>query len=142
MRDTNKQVTLRFIEAMGSNDPEAARACFADDGVAVTKGFSHFAGTRGADTVAEAIESFKALFPTGLRLDIKSVMADGDRVVVEAEGNAVTAEDKPYTNHYCFVATLRDGKILQFNEYLCSALAEQVLWPMVERMGALQLEEG
>lgn len=142
MSEINKDVTLRFIEAMGSNQPEAARACFADDGVAVTKGYSHFAGTRSADTVAETIESFKALFPTGLRLDIKSVMADGDRVVVEAVGNAVTGDGNDYRNDYCFVATLRDGKIVQFNEYLCSALAERQLWPLVERLGALQIAEG
>jgi len=138
MSEENKQVALRFIEAMSTNDPAGAAATLAPDGAAVTKGFSKFAGTRKAELVIAAIESFKTLFPEGLRLSVNTVLAEGDRVVVEAEGHGVTAEGKPYENQYCFVVTLRDGRIVQFNEYLCSALAEEVLWPLVERMGALQ----
>ena len=138
MSEQNKQVALRFIEAMSSNDPEGAAATLAPDGVAVTKGYSRFAGTRKAELVINAIESFKTLFPTGLGLTIDTVLADGDRVVIEAVGHAVTGDGKPYENQYCFVMTLRDGKITRINEYLCSALAEAVLWPLVERLGALQ----
>ena len=138
MSELNKEVTLRFIEAVGSNDPATAAACFAEDGVAVSKGFSKAAGTRSAKLVVEAIETFKSLMPTGLRLAIKTVVAEGDRVVVEAEGNAITADGTPYCNQYCFVTTLRDGRITQFNEYFCGVLAERALWPQVEKMGALQ----
>lgn len=141
MSDTNKDVALRFIEAMGSNDAATAATCFAPDGVAVSKGFSKASGTRAARLVVEAIETFKELMPTGLRLAVKTVVAEGDKVVVEAEGNAITADGTPYCNQYCFVVTLRDGKITQFNEYFCTVLAERALWPQVEKMGALQLED-
>ena len=70
MTDRNREVTLKFIEAMGSNDAQGAAECLAPDGMAVTKGFSKASGTRKAGTVVEAIESFKALMPTGLRLEI------------------------------------------------------------------------
>ena len=138
MSEQNKQVALRFIQAMSTNDARAAAETLAPDGVAVTKGYSKFAGTRSADLVIAAIESFSSLFPDGLGLTVNTVLADGDRVVVEAEGHAVTGDGKPYANQYCFVVTLRDGKIVQFNEYLCSALAEAQLWPLVEKLGALQ----
>ena len=138
MSEANKDVALRFIRAMSENDPETAAACMAEDGRAVTKGFGKFAGTRPAPLVIGAIESFKTLFPEGLGLQVQTVLADGDRVVIEAEGNAVTADGNPYCNQYCFVMTLRDEKIVQINEYLCSALAERQLWPLVERLGALQ----
>lgn len=141
MTDLNKDVALRFIKAMGSNDPETAGACMAPDGVSVSKGFSKASGTRGAKLVVEAIGAFKALMPTGLRLDVKRVIGEGDTVMVEAEGNAITADGTPYANQYCFVVTLRDGKITEFTEYFCTLLAETVLWPQVERMGALKLEE-
>ena len=140
MTDRNREVTLKFIEAMGSNDAQGAAECLAPDGMAVTKGFSKASGTRKAGTVVEAIESFKALMPTGLRLEVLTVTAEDDRVVVEAVGNAVTGEGKPYCNEYCFVATLEDGRIKQFNEYLCTKLAEDVLWPLVEKMGALKAD--
>ena len=54
---------------------------------------------------------------------------EGDRVAVEFEGNAVTCEGKPYCNQYCMVFTLRDGKIKQVNEYFCTKLADDVLYP-------------
>jgi len=138
MSEANKAVALRFIKAMSENDPGEAAACMASDGRAVTKGYSRFAGTRPAELVIGAIESFKMLFPTGLGLEVQTVLADGDRVVIEAEGNATTADGDPYRNQYCFVITVRDGKVHQINEYLCSALAERVLWPLVERTGTLR----
>lgn len=132
MSEQNKQVALRFMQAMGSNDPETAAACLSPDAKAIAKGFGKFAGVRPAQTMVGMIDAFKRMIPTGLRFDIKSVTAEGDRVVVEAEGNAVTSQGKPYCNQYCFIFTLADGKIVQMNEYFCHVLANEVLWPLVE----------
>lgn len=140
MSEANKQVALRFIHAMGHNDPVTAAETLADNGCAVTKGYSKFSGTRPKDMVVGAIASFSQLFPDGLGLEIKRVLADGDAVVIEAVGNAVTGDGNAYGNDYCFVITLADGKITQINEYLCTALAERQLWPLVERLGALKID--
>ena len=83
------------------------------------------------------IELLKTMIPTGLRFKICDVTAEGDRVAVEAEGNAVTAEGTPYCNQYCFVFTVRDGKIVHVNEYFCSKLADEVLWPIAEKAGGM-----
>lgn len=134
MNEQNKQVALKFMEAMGTNDPETAATCLAPDAVAIAKGFHKFAGERRADVMIGMIDAFKKMIPDGLRFTIKDVTAEGDRVAVEAEGNAVTSSGKPYCNQYCMVFTLRDGKIKQVNEYFCSKLAEDVLWPELEAM--------
>src|SRR4029077_21159058 len=105
-------------------------------------GFGKFAGVRRYDTIVGTIDAFKQLVPTGLRPDIKSVIAEGDRVVVEFEGNAMTCEDKPYNNQYCMVFTLADGKIKQVNEYFCTILADEVLWPLVENMMGVEKMRG
>lgn len=140
MSDRNKDVAVKFIEALSAHDPEGAAATLAPDGKVVTKGHSMFAGERPADLVVETIGSFKELFPEGLGLEITSVTGEGDRVVIEAEGLSVTDEGKPYTNQYCFVVTVQDGRIKQINEYLCSAYVEKVLSPMADRLGALKIE--
>lgn len=134
MSEQNKEVVLRFIQAMGTNDPATAATCLAPDAFTLAKGFSKFAGVRKYDTIVGMIGAFSELMPTGLRLTVQSMTAEGDRVVAEAEGDAVTAEGKPYRNQYCFVFTLSDGKIRQVNEYFCGLLAEEVLWPLVEAM--------
>jgi len=137
MSEANKALALRFVETMGSNDAEGVRACLAPDAMATTKGFGKFSGSRDAETVVSAIEAFKELMPTGLRLTVQSVIGEGERVVIEAKGDAVTGDGKAYRNDYCFVMTFRDGKITQLNEYLCSRHADEVLWPLAEKMGFL-----
>jgi len=131
MSEHNQQIVLRFIEAMGRSDADAAAPCLAPDAFTMAKGFSKFAGVRRYATIVGTIDAFKKLLPTGLRPAVQTVTAAGDRVVVEFEGNALTSEGKPYCNQYCMVFTLREGKIRQINEYFCTKLADEVLWPIV-----------
>jgi uncharacterized protein len=131
MSEQNKQIVLKFIQAMGSSDADTAAGYLAPDAVAVSKGFSKFAGTHGYAAVVGMIKAFPQVLPTGLRPIIREVTAEGQRVVVEYEGNAVTSQGKPYCNQYCMVFTLSDGKIRQINEYMCTKLADEVLYPAV-----------
>jgi ketosteroid isomerase-like protein len=134
MSEQNKQVVLKFIEAMGASNGAEAAPCLDPEAFTLAKSFGKFAGIRRYETILGTIDAFKKLVPTGLRPTIHSVTAEGDRVAVEWEGNALTCEGKPYNNQYCMVFTLRDGKIIQVNEYFCTILAEEVLWPLVEQM--------
>jgi ketosteroid isomerase-like protein len=132
MAENDKQVVLTFLEAMSASDPETAARCLAPDACTLAKGFGKFAGVRRHEQIIGTIGAFKTLLPTGLRLSVKSVTAEGDRVVVESEGNAMTSAGEPYCNQYCMVFWLRDGKITRVNEYFCTKLADEVLWPLVE----------
>ena len=131
MIEDNKQIARRFIEALGTNDAATVAQYFAADGKAVTKGHSHFSGTRDAAEVIRTLASFLAVLPKGLQLTVTNAIGEGDRVVVEAEGNTRTADGAPYHNQYCFVLTFNDGKVAHFSEYFCTLHAEQVLWPAV-----------
>ena len=51
-------------------------------------------------------------------------IADGDIVVVEAEGDNVTKAGVRYDNDYCLVFRLEDGKIKEIREYCDLALCE------------------
>ena len=68
--------------------------------------------------------AFKNIIPTGLRPNFLAVIADGDRVVVEFEGDAVLANGESYCNQYCMVFTLAGGLIKAVNEYYCTILAD------------------
>ena len=57
-------------------------------------------------------------------------------MAVEAEGNAVTGQGKPYCNQYCFVFTLENGKIKLVNEYFCNVLADGTILPLLAQKGA------
>ena len=131
MNEKNKQVVLTFIKAMGEGDAETAAPCLTPDAYTLAKGYGHFAGVREHDTILATISAFKALMPEGLTAEILSVTAEGDRVVVEFEGKARTVQGKDYNNQYCMVFSMEDGRIKQVNEYFCTILADEVLWPLV-----------
>ncbi len=134
MLETNKQLVLKFIDAMGRCDGITAAECLALDAFTLAKGFGKFAGIRRYETIVGTIDAFQKLIPDGLNPDIKNVVAEGNQVVVEFEGNATTCDGKPYHNQYCMVFTVADGKIKQVNEYFCTIHAEEILWPLVEQM--------
>jgi ketosteroid isomerase-like protein len=130
----NKDVVLRFIDAMGRGDTEAAKPCLDPEAKTVAKGYGKFAGVRTYETIVGTIGAFTVLLPGGLNPKIVQVTAEGDRVVAEFEGDAVTSTGVPYKNQYCMVFTLRNGRILSVNEYFCTIHADDVLWPLVEQM--------
>ena len=121
------------------SDGAAAIPCLDPEAFTLAKGFGKFAGVRRYETIVGTIDAFKKLLPTGLRPTIVSVTAEGDRVVVEFEGDAVTCDGQPYCNQYCMVFTTREGRIKQVNEYFCTKLVDEVLYPAV---AALERQEG
>ena len=137
MSERNKQVAVQFVEAMGQNDAERFAETLAPDAVAIAMGTTNFAGKRNRDMMIGGIEAFKQILPKGLQFTVKGAIADGDKVAVEAQGNGTTSDDKAYHNNYVFVVTLRDGLIVNVNEYFCTKLADAVLWPLVAGSGGL-----
>jgi ketosteroid isomerase-like protein len=135
MSEHNRQAAINFIQAMGRGDAAALAETLAPDAKATTKGFGKLSGTRERDLVVGTVESFKDLWPGGLRPLFKSVVAEGDHVAVEFEGNATLANGKPYANQYVLMFTFKDGKITQINEYLCTVLADEVMLPLLVEQG-------
>jgi uncharacterized protein len=63
----------------------------------------------------------------GRRTVAHRFIADGDYVVVEAQGEMMTKAGVRYDNEYCLVYRLERGKIVEIREYCDSALCEAVL---------------
>jgi ketosteroid isomerase-like protein len=132
MSEQNKRVVMSFIEAMGKSDPDTAAKCLAPDATTLAKGFGKFAGIRHYDRIIGTIAVFKQLVPSGLSPIVHTITAEENRVVVEFEGDATLANGAAYCNQYCMVFTLLDGRIKHVNEYFCTKLADEVLYPVVE----------
>jgi ketosteroid isomerase-like protein len=52
-----------------------------------------------------------------LRFELLSTIEAGDQVVLEVESHASLPDGDTYNNLYCFLITVRDGKILHVREY-------------------------
>jgi ketosteroid isomerase-like protein len=56
-----------------------------------------------------------------------SIVAAGDRVVVQARAHAMTKRGEPYDQTYCFIFRVADGRLAEVVEYCDTALVERVL---------------
>jgi ketosteroid isomerase-like protein len=135
MSEANKQVALDFLQAMSDGDAEAMGRCTTPDAETFTKGFGQVSGWRNRETMLATAAAFRQIVPTGFRPTIHKVVAEGDTVVLEFEGNAELSNGKPYCNQYVFIFTFRDGKIRQLNEYFCTVLADSTILPLLAAQG-------
>ena len=135
MSEANKQVALDFLQAMSDGDAEGMARCTTPDAETFTKGFGQVSGWRNRETMLATTAAFRDVVPTGFRPKIVKVVAEGDTVVVEFEGNAVLSNGEPYCNQYVFVFTFADGKVRQLNEYFCTVLADRAILPLLAQKG-------
>lgn len=129
--EANKQVALDFIEAMSAGDAAGQARCLTEDAVTNTKGFAGVSGQRDRETMLATVEAFREIVPTGFRPKFHKVVAEGDTVVVEWEGDAVLSNGEPYCNQYVFIFTFAGGKIRQLDEYFCTVLADRTILPLL-----------
>ena len=131
MSEQNKATVIKFIEAFSDGDAETAKTCLAPDAVTYAKGFGKLSGPRSFDLILATTATFKDIIPTGLRPKFSRVIAEGDTVMAEFEGNATLANGVAYCNQYCMVFTLDQGLIRQVNEYYCTILADDCILPLL-----------
>ena len=141
MSEANKAVALEFLRAMSEGDAEAQGRCLTPDAETLTKGFGKVSGRRDAATMLATVDAFRKIVPTGFRPKVHRVVAEGDNVVVEWEGHAVLSNGAPYCNQYVFIFAFENGKIRQLNEYFCTVLADNTIYPLLAEMGN-ELAEG
>ncbi|MFI6518256.1 nuclear transport factor 2 family protein [Spirillospora sp. NPDC050679] len=67
---------------------------------------------------------------TDYRIRAELIIADGDRVVVQARATATTTRGEPYPQTYCFIFRVADGRITEAVEHCDTALVERVLQPL------------
>ncbi len=55
----------------------------------------------------------------------RRLIAEGDHVVVEAQGHNTTPDGRQYHNNYCWVCRIADGKIRELREYMDTQLVTE-----------------
>jgi len=124
----NKQLVEDTWNAVSAGNIDTFLGNLADDVTWTFFGSHRFAGTiRGKSAlVSELFEPLGAVLEGGIKVHIDSLTAEGDRVVMEARGEARARSGVPYNNNYCIVITVKDGRIQHVREYLDSELVTAV----------------
>lgn len=128
----NRQIVERIFAATADGDGRLFVEAMSDDCVWRARGAGSWSGNyRGKEAILG-----KLLGPLGRRIEggrtrtiATRILDAGDVVVVEAEGRNRTVDGADYCNQYCFVISLRGGKMVEIVEYLDTELVERVLGP-------------
>ena len=125
--EENKKFALAFIEAISRGDAQAIQDAYAEDGSSWTLGSMPISGRFSKAEIAHAASSVLEVFPEGLAFQVHSLTAEGDRVAIEAESEGIHVSGKKYNNLYHFLMRVRDGKIVEWKEYMDTMHANDVL---------------
>lgn len=85
------------------------------------------AGTKTKKEIGEILMSLIPGTKDGLAITPHGMVAEGDKVAVEAESLGVLGNGRTYNNFYHFLITIRDGKIASVKEYLDTMHTADVL---------------
>jgi ketosteroid isomerase-like protein len=81
-----------------------------------------------ASVLGDLLRPVSSQFQSPFRAVTSTIVASGDRVVVEMKGSGnVTKGGARYDNAYCWVCRMKDGKIVDVVEYCDTELATRVL---------------
>lgn len=123
----NKQAAQAFFDILNRGDVPALIAAYAEDGRCVTMGNTLISGTYSRDQIAAAAGGIYQVFPQGIRFAIKAMTAEGERVAIEAESEGAHVSGQVYTNQYHFLMRFRDGKVVEFKEYMDTERVTDIL---------------
>jgi len=125
--EVNKRVARDFVAAINRGDVSAVVDMYAEDGVCWTPGSMPISGTYDRGQIGSFTKHILRAFPEGLNLTIKRLTAEEDRVAIEAESHARHVSGKQYDNQYHILMRLRDGKIVEWREYMDTMHANAVI---------------
>jgi uncharacterized protein len=127
----NKKLMQEIFARLANRDGALFYESLADDATwTVTGQYSWSRSFKGKEAIArDLIGHLRTRLTERTRTVAHRFIADGDFVVIEANGDNITKEGARYDNEYCLVYRLESGKIKEIREYCDSALVESVLGP-------------
>jgi ketosteroid isomerase-like protein len=129
----NKILLQDIFDQMAQGNTGAMSDAMAEDFRWVFPGNWSWTGSWGPKPVAVngLLRPLMAQFAGDYRSEADFILAEGDRVVVQARGYATTKRGEPYHQTYCFIFRVADGRLTEVVEHCDTALVERVLDPPV-----------
>jgi ketosteroid isomerase-like protein len=118
--EQNVAIARRFYERFNANDLDGVMATFSEDARFRVPGKSDelsSAGWYDKTKIRRLFEFMTSRLRDGLRMEVLSVLADGDKVALEVESRGELDSGRVYNNEYVVLMTIRDGKISEVREY-------------------------
>lgn len=120
----NKQVIQNMFAELAKGNPHGFLDAIAENVRFTIIGTSKYSGTcnNKQELITQVLEPLTSQLEGGITLTPHNFIAEGDYVVMQAQGKATTKTGKPYNNTYCHVFRLANGKVQEVTEYLDTEL--------------------
>lgn len=119
--EENKRLARQFIDHFTNNDIAGALDQMSDDAtwwIAGKPDQLPAAGLYSKEEIARLLRNMVSQLPNGLKMTVKSLVAEQDKVSMEAESYGELRNGRVYNQQYHFLLTVREGKITGVKEYL------------------------
>lgn len=80
--------------------------------------------------MTEVIRPFNARLSVGIRPEVRSITAEGERVVILFDARGTARDGRPYVNSYAWFFEMRGGRVIRANAFF-DAIAFNDLWSRV-----------
>ena len=118
--EANKALAREFFARFSAGDIAGAVALLADDVAWWSAGKPELmpvTGMRNKERMTRIFNGMVEQLKNGLKMSVKGIVAEGDKVAVEVESFGELRNGRVYNNEYHFLLTVRDGKIAAVKEY-------------------------
>ncbi|MDP4916349.1 MAG: nuclear transport factor 2 family protein, partial [Haliea sp.] len=105
----NKARVRQFLSDLSAGNVNAVVAAYAKNGSVETMGATLISGTTDFTDLQQAISSIIQVFPQGLRFTIHGMVAEGEKVAVEASSEGEHSSGQTYSNDYHFLFEFDKG---------------------------------
>jgi len=126
--DTNKQIVEKFFQDFTAGRMEAVLGAMNEEATWWVAGHFPLSGKKTKKEFQALLAGIGDALPGGIKITPVSMIAEGDKVAVEATSAAENVKNgKSYRNQYHFLIELKNGKIHAVREYLDTMHANDVL---------------
>jgi ketosteroid isomerase-like protein len=126
----NKAIARNFLEVFSTGNVESILNCL-DDGATywISGSIDGMSGTYNKERLGALLAGVTTVYKKGaLEVTPTSMIAEGNRVAVEAESFAELNNDRVYKGTYHYLFEITDGKISRVKEYLDTKHAYDIFY--------------
>lgn len=129
-KDDPKAVVAKFFETFSSGNVGAILDALDDQAVWWVSGrLEGMSGSYDKASFGPLLQGAKAAYRgAGLTITPIAMIAEGNKVAVEAEGFAELLDGRSFTPQYHFLITVRGDKLLEVKEYMDTHHAKEIFF--------------
>lgn len=123
----NKARARQFLHDLSIGNVEALLDAYSRDGCLETMGTTLISGITDYAGLPAAISGVFDVFPSGINFTIRGMIAEGEKVAVEASSKGEHVSGQTYSNDYHFLFEFDKGKLVKLTEYMDTEQVTDVL---------------